>query len=254
MRTFILAAEGPTDTSTLTVLLKKLMEQCHVQCAFAPPIFPSGDATAGRGWPGLKTSLEALRGIEAKTIEQAQKDAPIYASMGIQPPSRFGRSRWPALFALYTNLLPVVHLDGDIAEEITAHHPRGAFNPTADRAEYCRQALQHWTGLAENAAIWCIPVQCLETWFLTLHPLTECHKCMPEIADYESISGELVYDLLCSLGHRSYFDIDKDCYTVDKVHLATDYSQSLADNVDTLRKQCPSAQRFVTDVTRHLTA
>lgn len=253
MPTLMLATEGQTDIDVLTVLLKKVAEQCRVKCDFAPPIFPSGDATAGRGWAGLKTCLEAFRGVEVKTEEQTQKDTAIFALMDIRPPSRFNRSRWQALFALYENLLPIIQIDGDIAEEIGAHHPDGTFTSGHSRAEYCRQVLQHWTGLGENTAIWCIPVQCLEAWFLSLYSLQECRKYMPEVADYESISSALVYNLLCSLGHQSYFDKDKDCHTVDKIHLSTHHSQSLAGNLDTLCEQCPSAQRFVTDVTRRLT-
>ena len=254
MITFILAAEGQTDIDALTVLLKKFVDQCHTECTFAPPIFPSGDATAGRGWSGLKTCLEAFRGTEAKTEEQSRKDIAIYASMGMRPPSRFGKPRWPALFALYENLLPVIHLDGDIAEEIGTHHPQGAFSAEDDRAEYCRKALQHWTNLTDDDAIWCVPVQCLETWFLALHPLDDCKKHMPGVAGYESTPNQTVYDLLCCLGHPSYFDADKRCNTVDKIQLTQTHTQTLADNLDTLCAHCPSAQRFADDIAARLTA
>ncbi len=252
MYNFIIAAEGQTDIDALQVILQGLTTELELECAFPAVIFPSGDATSGRGWSALKVTCEKFRG-EIKSEEQMAKDRTTFEKMGfnITPPSQNSQPSWRAVTAFQENPILVFHLDGDIAEELTAHHPKGAFEAAKDRGQYCREALQHWTGLKENDALWCVPVQCLETWFLTLHSLDDCQKHLPAMQDYESVKNSDVYNALICLGAQPYSDAEGQ-QTVDKVLLTQNKSEELAKNFAHCKKQCPSAERFAQDVRKIL--
>ncbi|MFR8275799.1 MAG: hypothetical protein ACLU98_05460 [Desulfovibrio fairfieldensis] len=251
MHTILIAGEGKTDFDALHTLVKEIARQHETQCE-CRPLFPEEDATSGRqrGWSGLMEWCKRHRG-DISNPQRAQEDNELLSLAGISRPRQILQSfpPWQFFHAFEPDTRLLFHLDGDIAEEIGSHHPDGQYQPDADRISYCRKALSDWTGLSPEEALWAIPVHCLETWFLTLYSIEECKAFWPDMQDYESTTTELVYDLLCSFGHKAYID-DFGIPTVDKCELTKKYRSSLAQHINKLYSACPSAKDFAVSVQR----
>lgn len=254
MRTFLLATEGVTDFDALREIIEYIAARAGIPCQ-CRRVFPLDDATTGRlgkgGWSRLMDWAKTWNPAPRQDPGCSASDKALWAAVGIHPPTSSPPVTWASVRGIDDNTSLVFHLDGDIAGEIASHHPDGAYAPATDRASYCRKALSHWTGLSEGEALWAIPVQCLESWFLTLHPLELCQKKMPDMHCYESLPTSQVYELLCHLGHPHYVD-EAGNYTVDKCALTEKHSTALAKQLDTLCQLCPSAARFTNDVRQHL--
>ena len=258
MYTVLVVAEGGTDFDALQGLVGHIAKEQDVPCQCLQ-LFPEEDATSGTldkgGWTRLMHWARQWN-ASPQPAPFSGADAKIWEAAGMTGPVVASPVTWTTHLAPYAQgeeRILLFHLDGDIAEELAPHHPDEDYKAGMDRVAYCRRALQHWTGLGEDQALWCIPVQCLETWFLTLHPLKQCQQFSPEMQDYESVPTEKVYALLLNLGHEAYTDPEIG-NTVDKVRLTEKYTGRLAQQLDSLAECCPSAERFFSEVRQRLQA
>lgn len=257
MYTVLVVAEGGTDFDALQGLVGHIAKEQGVPCQCVR-LFPAEDATSGildkGGWARLMDWTKRWN-ANPQPASLSSADAATWAAIGMTGPVKRSPVTWTTHLAPYPpgQGILLFHLDGDIAEELAPHHPDKDYKAGLNRVAYCRHALQHWTGLGEDQALWCIPVQCLETWFLTLHPLKQCQQFSPDMQDYESLPTAGVCELLLDLGHEAYTDpeIGK---TVDKIRLTEKYTAKLAHKLDSLTDCCPSAERFFSEVRQRLQA
>ena len=235
MRTFLIAAEGVSDVKVLATIIEKIASAYNISC-ICRSIFPEPDATSGSigkgGWSRLKKWAEKYNSNRHNVF--SDKDKEIWARSGmIITPVSTPPITWKSITAPEDSLL-VFHLDGDAVMEISATHPNcGSYHNGMSIVEYCRAVLQEWTGLSPDDAIWAIPVQCLESWFLALHSLEVCREAEPIFSDYENLDTKVLYSTLVKLGYEA-FSSEQGNQTVDKCDLSENHAEHVACEWDTI--------------------
>lgn len=246
---FLVAAEGQTDFDTLHLIIDAVSKDLDVDCS-CKMVFPEYDATSSScgkgGWSRFMHWVKALNGTTQPAHDTSERDKELWEKAGFTGPTKTSPASWELMLALDDSML-ILHLDGDVANEIGTHHPDGPYSNDIPIYTYCKKALYAWSGLTSERAICAIPVQCMESWYLTLHSLDDCKFYCQSIENYESTPTADVYTLLCKLGHKNFID-DNGESTVDKIELPKKYGSKLIARLDELCAACPSALCFVNDL------
>lgn len=254
-QSILVAAEGRSDFDTLQRIIDVVAQELGVVCE-CKAVFPEYDATSDSsglgGWSRLMSWLKNLNGSTQPDQALSDRDRELWQSVGMVGPARAPAASWELMLGLDDSIL-VLHIDGDAASVMGQHHPDGAYSQEVNIIKYCRTALYSWSGLADSRVVCAVPVQCMESWYLTLYSIGECAILCPQIVDYEVLPTEDVYNLLCSFDHDKFIDEDGN-ETVDKVKLPARFGDRLAGDLDKLCSDCPSARCFISDLDRLMSA
>lgn len=244
-KNIIIASEGLTDCDALEQIIKKIADKYDIQCHFNV-FFPERDNTSGkctrRGWTSLRDKLKEFHPNPPVSAPLFQdKDKAIWQAAGMLGPTKASPATW-ALVQGVENSLLVFHIDGDVAFKIHEDHNIEDFDGKFDTIyDFCKNCLQSWSGVGDDSAIFVVPIQCLETWFLRTYKKFESEESI------ENINTENIYRILIKLGCREYDD-GKGNILPDKVFLIRTRLNLLLKKWGDICRECYSADRFNKDL------
>lgn len=172
--------EGKTDF----LLIKKIITDCFSGSVDVKPIQPTVDKTSGEfknngGW------LNVYKWCLANEAVVSQNNFPLFAN---------------GMDSFYCNFT-LIHLDTDICEKM--EELKNIYNPIkysikdpAGRYNYVKGALSSWLNSGTDNCIFCIAVECIETWIYA------------GISDDESFGCEAKNDIHIDLA-RLYYRVIK---------------------------------------------
>lgn len=244
-KNIIIASEGLTDCDTLEPIIKKIASKYGIQCHFNV-FFPERDNTSGnctrRGWTSLRDKLKEFNPNQPVSAPLLQdKDKEIWQAAGMLGPTKASPATWAIVQGVENSLL-IFHIDGDVAFKIHEDSDIEDFGGSPDKIyDFCKSCLQSWSGVGADSAIFVVPVQCLETWFLRTYNEFKSDELI------ENINTEDVYKILIGLGCQKYRD-DKGNILPDKIYLIQTQLDLLLKRWEDVCIECSSADRFDKDL------
>lgn len=244
-KNIIIASEGLTDCDALEQIIKKIADKYNIQCHFNV-FFPERDNTSGkctrRGWTSLRDKLKEFHpNPPASTPLFQDKDKAIWQAAGMIGPTQVSPVTWTIVQGVENSLL-VFHIDGDVAFKIHEDPDIENFDGTPDKIyDFCKNCLQSWSGVSDDSAIFVIPIQCLETWFLRTYRKFKSEKLI------ENIRTEDIYKILIDLGCKEYED-DRGNILPDKIFLIRTRLNLLLKKWEDICKESSSADKFDKDL------